>query len=774
MNLPHQTKQTKQAKQTKAHPPDHGNYVILGGGLAGATAARALREQGATGRIILVCEERILPYHRPPLSKPTASDAQAFTPSLVLTEERLNALQIEIIRGRRATDLDPKLKQVTLDNANLLSYDKLLIATGASPTPLKIPGHELDGVHYLRTFDQAAAIRQDARKAKHAVVIGGSFNGVETAAMLRNLGVAVTLIESAQLLYKLYSPTVSKYFESILKKNGVRCLVPDRPAKISKKRLGLSVQTTSGIEIDCELVVIAAGVTPRIEFLASSGIVCDDGVRVNEYLQTNDPDIYAAGDVANTAHPLYRQNMRVEHWDNAIKQGRVAARNMLGRHEPYTKISYFFSHVFDQSFTLVGIPHPNDQQVQRGSLADGKFETLYLQDDIPTALMALGRATANTRAADALIRSHTNLKSVKQQLADIQFPLSSVPGQVLYVLQGGGAYGAFECGAIRALQENDIRPNVVAGVSIGAFNGAIIASHPDNPAQALERFWRELSTDSIKLADESARRTVAGQQAYWLGVPGFFSPRWLNPWESFGRLPNHWPSLYDFSPARHLLQKYVDFDALKSSPIRLLVTAVDVQTSKVVLFDSYLDDLTVDHVLASGSLPPAFAWTTINGRHYWDAGIISNSPLEPALGRIGSTGKQVYLIDLFTGQRDDLPESLQDVLARREEIIFSQRVSDDYAMQNRLADYQQLVRQLIAQLPEAHAQQVQQEPLYLQLMGEVAQTTVTQIVRHRRGSQTSSKAYDFSAPTIQSLIDDGYQTALDVLAVQDKTGRPRP
>lgn len=767
MNRPRQT------RQRKKHPPDHADYVILGGGLAAATAARALREQGATGRILMVCEERILPYHRPPLSKPTASDAQAFTPSLVLTEERLKALQIEVMLGQRATHVDPKLKQVTLDSTKSLSYDKLLIATGASPTPLKIPGHELDGVHYLRTFDQAAAIRQEAKKAKHAVVIGGSFNGVETAAMLRSLGVSVTLIESTQLLYKLYASKVSKHFESILKKNGVRCLMPDRPTQIRKKGLGLTVQTASGLELDCELVVIAAGVTPRIEFLASSGILCEDGVLVNEYLQTSDPDIYAAGDVANTSNPLYRQSMRVEHWDNAIKQGRLVARNMLGRHEPYTKISYFFSHVFDQSFTLVGFPHLEDTQVQRGSLVSGKFEMLYLKEDVPTAFLALGRATANTRAAEALIRSHTNLRPLQEQLSDIQFSLSDVPGQVLYVLQGGGAYGAFECGAIRALQENEIRPNVVAGVSIGAFNGAIIASHPDNPGEALESFWRELSTDSIKIVDESARRTFAGQQAYWLGVPGFFSPRWLNPFESFGKLPNQWPSLYDFSPARRLLQKYVDFDALKSSPIRLLVTAVDVQTSKVVLFDSYLDDLTVDHVLASGSLPPAFPWTTINGRHYWDAGIISNSPLEPALGRIGSTGKQVYLIDLFTGHRDELPQSLQDVLARREEIIFSQRIGDDDAMQNRLADYQQLVRQLIKQLPEASAQQIQQEPLYLQLMGEAAQTTVTQIVRHRHGAQTASKAYDFSEPTIQSLIEDGYQTALDVLAAQDRTRRTR-
>jgi NADPH-dependent 2,4-dienoyl-CoA reductase/sulfur reductase-like enzyme/predicted acylesterase/phospholipase RssA len=753
--------QRQKTKQDKAQ------YVILGGGLAGATAARTLREQGATGRIVVVSEESILPYHRPPLSKPPVSPDQAFTPAVVLDEKKLTELHIEVLLGERATQVNPKLKTIVLSNAPPLAYEKLLIATGASPTPLNIPGQDLKGVHYLRTFDQAVAIREQAKRAKHAVVIGGSFNGVEAAAMLRKLGVTVTLIESKQLLYKLYAPKVSKYFEAILTKNDVQCLVPDRPLQIKKKGRGLSVQTQDGHDIACELVVIGAGVTPRVEFLEGSGIICEDGVKVNEYLQTNDPDIYAAGDVANTSHPLYRQHLRVEHWDNAIKQARLAARNMLGRHEPYTKISYFFSHVFDQSFTLVGIANPTDEHIERGSLKSEQFETLYLQDNVPTAFLALGRATLNTRAAEGLIRSHANLSSIRDRLSDPKYSLSDIPGQILYVLQGGGAYGAFECGAIRALQERDIRPDVVAGVSIGAFNGAIIASHPDNPAQALERFWRELSMSSVKIPDESARRSLASQQVSWFGVPGFFSPRWLNPWQSLGQLPSQWPSLYDFSPARDLLQKHVDFKALKSSPIRLLVTAVDVQTSKVVLFDSYLDDLTVDHVLASGSLPPAFPWITIEGRHYWDAGIISNSPLEPALGRIGSVGKQVYLIDLFTGQRQDLPETLQDVYARREEIIFSQRVSDDYALQNRLTDYQQLVRQLMAQLPETSAQQVRQEPLYLQLMGQAAATTITQIVRHRRGSQNSSKSYDFSAPTIEQLIEDGYQTAVEVLATRD-------
>ena len=751
-------------------------FLMLGGGLAAATAAQTLRQEGAQGRIVIVSEESIAPYQRPPLSKTSSRPNQPLEPNFVLDKDNLAALKIELILDAAITSIDPTKKSVQLANGRHLLYDKALIATGASPTKLVIPGTELTGVHYLRTFKDALAIRSDAKGVTgrkslakvRAVVIGGGFIGTEIVGLLRSLEVEVTLIEAKQLLYKLHAENISNFAETILTKNNVRCIVGDPPAAIKGSRRVQSVLTESGETIPCDMVVIGAGVTPRTEFLRGTEIDCRDGVMVNEFLQTNDPSIYAAGDVACVYHPFFKSQFRVEHWDNAIKQGRLAARNMMGRREPFTAVSYFYSHIFDQSFNLVGFPSPANERIDRGSLETGQFEAMYLHHDVQCAFFTLGRSSANTRAAEDLIRNHVALKRCKAALRNPAFALAKIPAPVVYVLQGGGAFGAFECGAIDALHKRGIRPDVVAGVSIGAFNGAIVAGNPDHAGEALMAFWHDLSTTSAFSGDEATRRLWSSQQIALFGVPGFFEPRWTQIWQNFGQMPSNWSSLYDFSAAKKLLHQYVDFDKLKHSPVRLLVTAVDVQSSEVVLFDSYLDTFTVDHVLASGSLPPAFPWVTIGDRHYWDAGIVSNSPLQPTLSRIGHTGKEIYFIDLFPGHRDNLPESFTEVSARRDEIVFSDRLKHDDHQQDTINNYQQLVAGLMAELPPASAQRLSREPLYIQLIDQTKPNKSIRISRHTDPEHPAPKAYDFSDQTIAQLIADGQKTVDDVLGPAQK------
>lgn len=751
-------------------------FLMLGGGLAAATAAQTLRQEGAQGRIVIVSEESIAPYQRPPLSKTSSRPDQPIEPNFVLDKANLAALKIELILDAAITSIDPTKKSVQLANGRHLLYDKALIATGASPTKLVIPGTELTGVHYLRTFKDALAIRSDAKGVTgrkslakvRAVVIGGGFIGTEIVGLLRSLEVEVTLIEAKQLLYKLHAENISNFAETILAKNNVRCILGDPPAAIKGSRRVQSVLTESGETIPCDMVVIGAGVTPRTEFLGGTEIDCRDGVMVNEFLQTNDPSIYAAGDVACVYHPFFKSQFRVEHWDNAIKQGRLAARNMMGRREPFTAVSYFYSHIFDQSFNLVGFPSPANERIDRGSLETGQFEAMYLHHDVPCAFFTLGRSSANTRAAEDLIRNHVALKRCKAALRNPAFALAKIPAPVVYVLQGGGAFGAFECGAIDALHKRGIRPDVVAGVSIGAFNGAIVAGNPDHAGEALMAFWLDLSTTSAFSGDEATRRLWSSQQIALFGVPGFFEPRWTQIWQNFGQMPSNWSSLYDFSAAKKLLHQYVDFDKLKHSPVRLLVTAVDVQSSEVVLFDSYLDTFTVDHVLASGSLPPAFPWVTIGDRHYWDAGIVSNSPLQPTLSRIGHTGKEIYFIDLFPGHRDNLPESFTEVSARRDEIVFSDRLKHDDHQQDTINNYQQLVAGLMAELPPASAQRLSREPLYIQLIDQAKPNKSIRISRHTDPEHPAPKAYDFSDQTIAQLIADGQKTVDDVLGPAQK------
>jgi NTE family protein len=756
------------------------DFLLLGGGLAAATAAQTLRQEGAQGRIVIVSEEPIAPYHRPPLSKTSSRPKQTLEPNFVLDETNIATLDIELILDTAITSIETAKKSVQLSSGHHLFYDKALIATGASPTKLTIPGNELAGVHYLRTFKDALAISSDAQRTPQkitrskstakirAVVIGGGFIGTEIVSLLRSLDVEVTLIEAKQLLYKLHAENISSFAEKILAQNNVRCVVGDPPVAIQGNGQVKSVLTKSGETIPCDMVVIGAGVTPRTEFLRGTGIGCRDGVMVDEFLQTSDPSIYAAGDVACVYHPFFKSQFRVEHWDNAIKQGRLAARNMMGRHEPFTAVSYFYSHIFDQSFNLVGFPSPANERIDRGSLESGQFEAIYLDHDVPCAFFTMGRSSANTRTAEDLIRNHVALTRTKPALRDPKFALAQIPAPVVYVLQGGGAFGAFECGAIDALHKRGIRPDVVAGVSIGAFNGAIVAGNPDHADEALTAFWHDLSTTSTFSGDEATRRLWSSQQIAMFGVPGFFEPRWTQMWQNFGQMPSQWPSLYDFSAAKKLLSQYVDFDNLKHSPVRLLVTAVDVQSSEVVLFDSYLDNFTVDHVLASGSLPPAFPWVTIGDRHYWDAGIISNSPLQPTLSRIGHTGKDIYLIDLFPGHRDNLPESLTEVSARRDEIVFSDRLKHDDYRQDIITNYQQLVASLMAELPPESARRLSREPLYIQLVDQAKPNKSIRITRHTDPEHPAPKAYDFSAQTISQLIADGQKTVDDVLGPAPK------
>lgn len=738
-------------------------FLLIGGGLASANAAQTLRQEGAEGRILIVGEESLAPYHRPPLSKQSSQTDKTTAPRFVLDANTCQELAIDLKLSSIVSAFDTESKVITLGSGERIRYDKALIATGASPTPLNITGTDLNGVHYLRTFENAVAIRVDAQRAKHAVVIGGGFIGLEVVSLLVAQGITVTLIETRALLCKLHADNISSYVETILDQHKVNYILDDVPVAIEGGKRVTAVRTANGQTLPCDMVVIGAGVTPRTEFLHSTNIICDDGILVNEYLQTSDPFVYAAGDVANAYHPLFKQYFRVEHWDNAIKQGRLAARNMLGRREPYSAVSYFYSHIFDKSFNLVGFPTPHCERIDRGSLKTGHFESIYLKNQVPCAFFTLGQSSVNTRIAEDLIRNHVSLARFKSRLNDPKLSLSDIPAQVLFILQGGGAFGAFECGAIQALQARDITPDVVAGVSIGAFNGAIMASNPDNPAEALEAFWQELATDTPFVSGEASRRFIASQQIALFGLPGFFEPRWLNPWQYIGQSPTDWPSMYDFSAARTLLSKYVDFTSLKKSPIRLMVTAVDVQSSEVVLFDSYLDELTVDHIMASGSLPPAFPWVTIEGRHYWDAGIVSNSPLQPVLDRVGANGKHIYLIDLFPGYREKLPESLIEVSARREEIIFSDRLKHNDYQQDLVANYHQLVTELMTQLPEESARRLSREPRYMQLMGNAKPNKSIRITRQADPDHPAPKAYDFSRGTIAQLIEDGRLTVHEVL-----------
>lgn len=751
----------------------HADFLLVGGGLASATAAETLRAEGAEGSILILSAEDVLPYHRPPLSTEFLLGTRSKTQLLILDESYYRENAVDVRLGTRAAAVDPTARTVRTENGEIVHYGKLLIATGAAVNRLDVPGAALPGSYYLRAVDQAAAIDQASRTAKRAVVIGGSFLGLEIAASLRRKKLDVTLLaQEDELLTKLDARQISEFFRQYYAEQGVEMILSDTATAFHGEDRIQAVGTAAGRTLSCDMVAVAIGVTPEIGFLEGSGVATGDGVIVDQYLQTSQPDIFAAGDVANFFDPVFNRRRRVEHWDNAVKQGRLAAKNMLGQRLPYDEVSYFFCDVFDVSFEFFGMTENAGDRIERGSLTGRSFALFYMKDDVPRALFSMGRPAPETKATEALIRYQVNTRAIEARLPDPAFLLERIPSQTVLVLQGGGALGAFECGVMRALEEAGISPDIVAGVSMGAFNGAIIAANPGHASDALEAFWNDLGIRTFDLPNETLRQLMSSWHSLIFGSPQFFRPRWLMPTLGTPTM-FRWTSLYDPSPVKALLKKYVDFGRLKASPVRLLLSAVNVETAALETFDSYVDDLTADHILASGSLPPGFPWTTIDGKHYWDGGIVSNSPLDQVIERCGPAGKHVFAVDLYPS-RKPLPTDLMEVIARRDEIVYSERIRNDVRTRDLVQDFRKLVVEILDQVPSGAAAQIRQRPRYIQLMGDVAPMRVVRIVREGAENEPPSRDYDFSRTSIEQRRREGYTMARQALERAEQTGRPLP
>jgi 3-phenylpropionate/trans-cinnamate dioxygenase ferredoxin reductase component len=371
--------------------------VIVGANLTGGTAAVTLRKEGFDGEVVLVGEEPHPPYERPALSKEYLRGEQPFEGALVRPDGWFEEQSIEARFGVRAERVDPRERVVVLQGGERVTYDALLLATGGRPRTL--PGAPRDRVLYLRTIEDADRIRARLEPGSHLVIVGAGFIGAEVAASARMLGVGVTVLERHEaLLVRAIGPEIGRIYAEIHRERGVDLRTGEGVRAVEETADGVVVRTTTGARIEGDAVVVGVGIEPNVELAQVAGLEVDNGVVVDEFCRTSVEGIFAAGDVANHHHPVFGRRIRVEHYDNALKQGTAAARNMLRRDEVFDDPHWFWSDQYEYNLQYAGFAHEWDQIVVRGSLEDRDFVAFYLRDGVILAALGLNRGGDVRRA----------------------------------------------------------------------------------------------------------------------------------------------------------------------------------------------------------------------------------------------------------------------------------------------------------------------------------------------------------------------------------------
>ncbi|MDQ3933085.1 MAG: FAD-dependent oxidoreductase [Actinomycetota bacterium] len=361
--------------------PDTHTHVIVGAGLAGAKAAEALREHGFDGRIVLAGAEPELPYERPPLSKSYLRGESPREKAYVLPDDFYAEHDIDLRMSTTVERIDAAAKEAVLTSGDRVGYDRLLIATGAEPRRLSIPGSELDGVHYLRDFADADAIAARLERGGHVAVIGAGWIGSEVAASAREKGLEVTVVERSDVpLEGVLGREVGELYAQVHREQGVELLTGASLEAFEGDGRVERVKLDHGRTVDADFVVVGIGVVPRTGLAERAGIAVDDGIAVDEHLETSASGIFAAGDVANAFHPFYRRHLRVEHWANALNQPAVAAQAMLGKDASYDRLPYFFSDQYDVGMEYTGYATSWDEVVFRGDTDAREFIAFWLED----------------------------------------------------------------------------------------------------------------------------------------------------------------------------------------------------------------------------------------------------------------------------------------------------------------------------------------------------------------------------------------------------------
>lgn len=360
---------------TKSH------CVIIGGSHAAAQLAPSLRQNGWEGDITIVSAEPVLPYHRPPLSKTYLSGDKTLHDILIRPKNYYEQNKIHTQLGVTVTDIDRATKKVMLNDGAELSYTKLALTTGSKVRKISIPGSDLNGVFYLRDMNDVDNIRRFVGKGKKAVIVGGGYIGLETAAALRKTGMDVTVLEALpRVLQRVTAPEVSAFYSRVHSEEGVKILTDTAIESISGSNHAEAVHCADGTILPADVVIIGIGILPVTDLAEAAGLTVDNGIVVDEFARTNDHDIVAAGDCTMHYNPIYDRHLRLESVQNAVDQAKVAAATLCDKLEPYSALPWFWSDQFDLKLQIAGLSQGFDQVVIRGDIEKSRsFAAFYLQ-----------------------------------------------------------------------------------------------------------------------------------------------------------------------------------------------------------------------------------------------------------------------------------------------------------------------------------------------------------------------------------------------------------
>ncbi len=404
-------------------------HVIIGGGLAGGYAAQTIRQRDRESRIILVTDEKNLPYDRVPLSKGYLVGRVRRESVILKKQDFYDQNRIDVILGHKATSLDVKAKRVTLDDGRELSFNWLLLATGGRPRKLPIPGSELQGIYYLRTIEDSDTLQVLMRGNRKAVIIGGGFIGCELAAAFISKGLDTTIVEiGSYLLNTALDPETGRWITDSFAKRGVKMILNAAAAQfVGENGRVVAVETKDGQRVPADFVCVGTGIAPNTELAEKAGLKVEKGIIVDEHLQAGSERVYAAGDVARFYSPLYERHLRVEHYDVAVKHGRIAGANMTGDSQVFNEPPHFFSFMFDLVCNVYGDLNQHDQIIRRGELNLKKgFLQFYMHQGRINAVLSMNRSLEELKAARSLLVSRRSFED-SSVLSDESKSLQSLP-----------------------------------------------------------------------------------------------------------------------------------------------------------------------------------------------------------------------------------------------------------------------------------------------------------------------------------------------------------